>query len=603
MTTRARVRDLFIDDISIGVDPVTGTSVTVPYDVLCSTSLHVIGAAGYGKSYWIRSFIDALIEQDARFAVVDPHTELVDYAVEALSRSQARARQIVLLDPSDRDFVLGFNPLMCGVADPSIATGMVMDAFLKGWGAASFDATPRLELLLRSTVRLLIDNGLTLREGLQILDPANESLRRSLRERVGDPFVREDFERFEQLPRADKLLMSESTVNRLRRFLQADSIQLMLAQTERTLDLRRVLDAGQYLLANLGGVTSRESQRLLGALILNGILAAGKNRDSRNRRDYFVLVDECGEFATRDVAASLDQLRKFGVHFLLSHQRMAQLQGEDANVANAVLTNCKIRLVFGGLSRPECEIFGQELFTGEISGDRIKHINLQTKFRPVLDWVDIESESWSDTDAESESESSSGSYGSSSSDSESSTYGIQEPMYVNRYDADTLTSQTIGVSRNESVSRSSSSSRSASQSHSTGGSRSRVPVTTHEEFHEETGRTFYTIEEEREQRIAAIHGLPKRHAFLKVFNQPARRIATPDVEPERQDRSVARYRRRVQEESPYVTPVAAVTREIEARQDRLQRLVAEADEAERPLDRQTFRERLDRIPPTPRRRP
>lgn len=601
MNARRPISPLFIDDIWIGNDPTSGAPVSVPFDTLCSTSVHVVGSAGAGKSYWIRHLIDTLLDQGigvAPFGILDPHSELVDYALEALSRSGVRARHIVLLDPADRDYVLGFNPLMCGVADPSVATGMVMDAFLKGWGAASFDATPRLELLLRSTVRLLIDNGLTLREGLQVLDPANESLRRSLRERVTDPFVREDFLRYEQLPRADKLLMSESTTNRLRRFMQTDSVQLMLSQTERTVDLRRVLDDGQYLLVNLGGVTSRESQRLLGALLLNGILAAGKQRDSRRRRDYFVIVDECGEFATRDVAAALDQLRKFGVHMVLSHQRMQQLQAEDGNVANAVLTNCKVRLVFGGLSRPECEIFSQELFTGEISGNRVKHVAVQTKFRPILDTFEVESESWGDSFSESSSISESTSFGESDSAADTESYLVNDDnRYLDRR-LDDMTGRTHSAGRSHTSSHAQSLSSSSVQGSSTGGSRSLVPITRHEEFREETGRTFYTIEEERERFVGAIHGLPKRQAFLQVFNQPTHLIVTPDVEPERQDRSAGRYRRRVQEESPYLTPAEAVTREIAERQARVIALAAAAEEQERPMNRTSFRERIDRIPST-----
>jgi hypothetical protein len=97
-------------------------------------------------------------------------------------------------------------------------------------------------------------------------------------------------------------------------------MQLMLAQTGQTLNLRRVMDEGQFLLANLGGVSAPETQRLIGALLVNGIYHAAKLRNSRRRRDWFLICDEFGQYATRDFANSLDELRKVGVHLVLAHQ-------------------------------------------------------------------------------------------------------------------------------------------------------------------------------------------------------------------------------------------------------------------------------------------
>src|SRR5437660_569229 len=110
------------------------------------------------------------------------------------------------------------------------------------------------------------------------------------------------------------------------------------------------------------GATAPEPQRLIGALLVNGLFHAAKQRDSRRRRDWFLICDEFGEFATTDFANSLDQLRKFGVHLVLAHQRLRQLEREDADVLSAVMTNAKVKIVFGGLERPEAERMARELF-------------------------------------------------------------------------------------------------------------------------------------------------------------------------------------------------------------------------------------------------
>src|SRR5439155_12048049 len=179
---------------------------------------------------------------------------------------------------------------------------MVLEAFLKAWGAKDFDSTPRLEGVLRGMFRLLIESKLTLLEGYDFLNVDNAGFRRALRERVSDRLVQQDWAEFEKLAKPEKLALVESSRNRLKRVLHAEPVRWMLAQTRNTLDLRAVLDEGKYLLANLGGISAPETQRLIVALLVNGLFHAAKRRNSRRRRSWFLICDEFGDFATRDFA-------------------------------------------------------------------------------------------------------------------------------------------------------------------------------------------------------------------------------------------------------------------------------------------------------------
>lgn len=553
---------------------------------LKATSVHVVGSSGVGKSFLLRNIINQLIEHRQPFGLIDPHQELYQYALWRLRRSSVRLERIVLLDPTDERYALGFNPLACGLT-PGETASMCIEAFLKVWGARSFDETPRLEGILRSMFRLLSDNGLTLLEGYDVLAADNSAFRKALMEKVSDPYVRADWQEFEKLPKGDKLTVVESSRNRLRRVIQAAPLQMMLAQAKNTLNLKEVLDDGKYLLANLGGISPPETQRLIGALLVNGIFHAAKLRDSRRPRHWWLLCDEFGEFATRDFANSLDQLRKFGVHMVLVHQRLAQLQREDPDVLSAVVTNCKIKVVFGGLERPEAERMSRELFTGQVRGDRVKHIATQTKFRPRQSTFTVIGESWSDTDSESESwgESSGTSSGFSDTDSESR---VDDGSWNISVDDEVTRSH----SHTESSSSSSSETRSSTTGHSTtrGGSRSVVPVTVHDEFREETGRQFWTLEEEWERLVGVVHGLPKRHALIKVYQRPVIHIVTPDIEKERHDERSERFQVRVMESSPYVKPASVVTVEIEDRKKELAALTEKTETGSRPFDVKSFRE-------------
>jgi hypothetical protein len=539
------------------------------------TSVHVIGAAGFGKSYYLRHLIDQLVIHRQPFGIIDPHRELFEYALWRLRLANVRPEKIVLVDPGDTRYSLGFNPLACGITEPGEAASMVLEAFLKAWGARSFDETPRLEGILRNMFRLLIESRLTLLEGYDLLSVDNARFRKVLRERVSDRLVRQDWAEFEKLSKPEKLSLVESSRNRLRRVLHAGPLQLMLAQTENTLNFKHVLDRGQYLLANLGGLSAPETQRLIGALLVNGIFHSAKQRDSRRRRDWYLITDEFGEYATRDFANSLDQLRKFGVHLVLAHQRLRQLEREDPDVASAVMTNAKIKVVLGGLERPEAERMAKELFTGEVTGDRVKHIATQTKFRPVLDTFEVESESHSESYSASEGLGRSRGTNSGNSDSES---WLDDAVIAGHR------------SRSTSGSESSSDSESRGRSSSSGSSysRSTVPITRHEEFQEETGRQFRSIEEEWERLIGLVHGLPKREALIRVYGRPVIQIVTPDVEPEQCDERLEAYRLKILDRSPHVKPTEVVVVEIEERRQKLANLI-ESSEGH-PFDVKSFRE-------------
>jgi hypothetical protein len=117
-----------------------------------------------------------------------------------------------------------------------------------------------------------------------------------------------------------------------------------------------------------------------------------------------------------------------------------------------------------------------------------------------------------------------------------------------------------------------------------------VPVTRHEEFREETGRQFWSLEEERERLIGLTHGLNKRHALIKVYNRPVVHVVTPEIEKERRDERSERFQVKVMEGCPYVKTAGAVTVEIETRKKELSRLVEATETAGRPFDVKSFRE-------------
>jgi len=151
-----------------------------------------------------------------------------------------------------------------------------------------------------------------------------------------------------------------------------------------------------------------------------------------------------------------------------------------------------------------------------------------------------------------------------------------------------LTSGSSNSQSSKSDSLSSSGSRGSSRSH--GSSRSVVPITRHEEFIEETSRQFYGLDEEWEDRISKVHGLPKREALVRVYGGPVLHIRTPEVEPERIDERLERFQTTVLERCPQVKTAAVVALQIEGRRREIAALAEATETAGRPFEVKSFRE-------------
>jgi hypothetical protein len=241
-------------------------------------------------------------------------------------------------------------------------------------------------------------------------------------------------------------------------------------------------------------------------------------------------LDEFPQLLTTDIARSLDELRKFGIRLILAHQHLAQLPDE---LRASLMTNAKIKVVFGGLSRPDAEALAHELFTGEVRGDRVKHIPYATKFRPHLAQREVESRSESTTESETEGSGWSEGTSRATGQTQGSTEG--ESTSVRQHDEETDETITHALSTNRATSTSDgessarSGSRTSSRQGTQGYSQSTVWVTEYEEFKEAGAPQFWPLNEQWETLIAGIMRLERREALIKVFNHSVLDIVTPEI--------------------------------------------------------------------------
>ena len=166
--------------------------------------------------------------------------------------------------------------------------------------------------------------------------------------------------------------MTESTLNRLTAFLAPPSVRRIVSQAARHRFLE-CMNRGDIILLNLnpGHTMSEQNARLLGTLFVNALFANARTRGV-GKRPFYLVVDEAYRYLTEDVEKILDEGRKYGLHLVLAHQRIGQLEAAGENILSAVMGMARTKIVFGGLTPEEAEIMESFLYMGTYDLQRVK---------------------------------------------------------------------------------------------------------------------------------------------------------------------------------------------------------------------------------------
>lgn len=285
----------------------------------------VLGKTGMGKSTLLHHLIATDIAAGRGVGLIDPHGDLADAVLRTIPAR--RTNDVVLFDAADADWPVAFNPLHCPTPAqrPLVASG-VLAAFKKlygdSWG-------PRLEHVFRNALLSLLElPDPTLLLVVRLL--ADERFRRTVVERLTDPVVRSFWvDEFAAMPPKFRAEVVSPVLNKVGSFVTSPLLRNLLGQRRNKLDLRAVMDDGKVLVANLSkGRLGDDASALLGSLLVSGLQLAAMGRaelPERQRRPFFLYVDEFQNFATESFAVILSESRKYRLGTVLSHQFLAQL--------------------------------------------------------------------------------------------------------------------------------------------------------------------------------------------------------------------------------------------------------------------------------------
>ena len=298
--------------------------------------IYIIGKTGMGKSTLLENMIFSDIKSGKGVAVVDPHGDLADHVLDFIPSN--RTNDVILFDPSDRDFPVAFN--MLENVDPAynsiVASGLVgifKKIYAESWG-------PRLEHILRNTILGLLEYPNTTMLGItRILQDA--AFRSRVVKKIQDPVVKSfwvnEFEKMEPRMRNEAI---SPILNKVGQFLSSPIIRNIVGQPKSSIDLRFAMDNKKIVIVNLSkGKIGEDNSSLLGAMIITKFQLDAMSRANiaeKDRKDFYLYVDEFQNFATESFATILSEARKYKLDLTMANQYIAQMPEE---VCDAVFGN------------------------------------------------------------------------------------------------------------------------------------------------------------------------------------------------------------------------------------------------------------------------
>ncbi|TSC76986.1 MAG: hypothetical protein G01um101431_169 [Parcubacteria group bacterium Gr01-1014_31] len=290
--------------------------------------MYLIGKTGMGKSTVLENMVVQDIINGEGVAVVDPHGDFAEKIIKYIPTS--RINDVVYFNPADMDFPISLNVMESANEQHKhlTASGLV-GVFKKLW-ADSWG--PRLEYVLRNAILALLDYpGSTLLGVLRIL--VDKNYRKKVIAKIKDPVVRsfwvDEYSKYPDRFQAEAIAPIQ---NKVGQFLSTALIRNIVGQVRTSFDIREVMDNQKILIMNLSkGRLGEDASALMGAMMITKIQLAAMSRidiPERERKDFYLYVDEFQNFATESFANILSEARKYRLNLIIAHQYVEQVEEE-----------------------------------------------------------------------------------------------------------------------------------------------------------------------------------------------------------------------------------------------------------------------------------
>jgi len=209
------------------------------------------------------------------------------------------SERLIVIEPADTEFSVGLNVLEAQEGQQNYVQLAEFAQILKArWGLDSFGA--RTEELLRNSLHVLADNGLTLLEMAPLLTSA--AFRATCLDRVQNTEVISYFQtRFDIRSEAMQGVYRDAILNKVSGFTTDQRFRHILGQQRSTFSLLEAMDRGRWVILNLDKGRLGEQASTLGSLLLTKLKNALFAR--RRRQLFTIYADEIQNLVAYDAGS------------------------------------------------------------------------------------------------------------------------------------------------------------------------------------------------------------------------------------------------------------------------------------------------------------
>lgn len=311
---------------------------------------YIIGQTGTGKSAFLKNLIRQDIENGQGLCVIDPHGELTEYALGFVP--EHRVDDVIYFDPGDVARPMGLNMMEYDLRFPEHKTLLVNEllAIFEKLFNMSIAGGPQFEQYFRNAALLVMDDpesGNTLLEIRRVFsDKAYRDMKIAKSENI---LVKSFWTQIAEKAGGEQSLanMVPYVTSKFDGFLSNDIMRPIVAQQHSSFNFRDVMDQRKILLINLSkGKLGELNSSLLGLILVGKLLLASFSRtdiDERERKDFFLYIDEFQNVTTKSIATILSEARKYRLSMTMTHQFIGQL---DEDIKKAVFGNVGSLMAF-----------------------------------------------------------------------------------------------------------------------------------------------------------------------------------------------------------------------------------------------------------------
>ncbi len=296
---------------------------------------YIIGKTGTGKTTLLMGSIYQDMLNGKGLAVLDPHGDMFRELLRIVPEN--RRKDVVVFDPSDREYPVGLNILDPGIefADEDDRHEWITSAVLSVFAKLADESQwgPRMEHILRNTTLTALQTPNPSLYTLQQL-LTDKKYQKEVAKTLKDPVLKQFWEK--EFKMLGSMQMSSATApltHRLGHFITAKMSRHILLQEKSTVRIADIMNEGKILLVNLSkGDIGEDQSFFFGTILTSFIWTAAYQRTKipeKRRKDFFVYVDEFQNFATPQFGAIMSEGRKFHISLTLSHQNIAQIEDKD----------------------------------------------------------------------------------------------------------------------------------------------------------------------------------------------------------------------------------------------------------------------------------